>query len=54
MLLVALLEPDIALAIPVDQRAGCLAPAYEERVPAKMRNDPPHNPGVTLDIKIVR
>ena len=36
--LVALLEPDVSVAIPVDQRAGRLALAYEKRVTAEMRD----------------
>ena len=35
-MLVALLEPDVAFAVPVDQRAGCLALTHEKRVSAKM------------------
>ena len=34
--LVALLKPGVALAVPVDQRAGCLALTHEKRVTAEM------------------
>src|SRR6266550_3476565 len=34
--LVALLKPDIALAIPVNQRASCLALAHEQRIATEM------------------
>jgi len=32
---VALLEPNVALTVPVDQRAGCFAFAHEKRVAVK-------------------
>ena len=38
LLLITLLTPDVALSIPVDQRAGCLALAHEKRVATKLRD----------------
>ncbi len=36
--LVSLLKPDVALAVPIDQRAGCLTLSHQKCVSAKMRN----------------
>jgi hypothetical protein len=38
LLLITLLTPDVALPIPIDQRASCLALAHEKRVATKLRD----------------